>query len=525
MTGQDLLATGGALLGGLGLFLIGMRMLTDGLRVAAGPALRDLLDRFTRSRARGLLAGILITALVQSSSAVTVATVGFVNAGLLTLGQAMWIVFGANLGTTMTGWLVALVGVKLDITSFALPLLGLGMLGGLAAAGKGRLQGLLSAVAGFGAFFLGIAILQQGFAGIADHVPAKLPASGPLAIGLFLLLGFLLTAITQSSSAAMAIALTAASAGSIALLPAAAVVIGTNLGTTATAALAAVGATAPARRIAAAHILFNLLTAATALLLIGPLVAISRFLADAVAGTSAPATILALFHTLFNMIGVLLMVALAARLERFLARRFQPRARAAGTPRFLDPTLLEVPALAVEGLAREVTRMADITKGQVRRAVAGESGAAAETVFELGNAVRDFIARLSTARLPGDLVQRTADLLRATQHIENSADAARLLDPARRVNGDLRPSWEALTAAALEHLDQPAREKVEAPYGRLKADLLLAAASGRITPHQFDAALEEARQIRRAVESARKARRRIEMARRGASEPERQSDL
>lgn len=513
------------LLGGLGLFLLGMRMLTDGLKVAAGPALRDLLERYTRSRARALLAGMLITTLVQSSSAVTVATVGFVNAGLLTLGQAMWVVFGANVGTTMTGWLVALVGVKLDITNLALPLLGLGMLGGLAAAGRGRLQGLLSALAGFGTFFLGIAILQQGFSGVADMVPEGLPTDGPAAIALFLLAGFLLTALTQSSSAAMAIALTAASGGSLALLPAAAVVIGTNLGTTVTAALAVIGATAPARRVAAAHILFNLLTAATALLLIVPLVGLSGWLAAEVGGTDAPATVLALFHTLFNLLGVLLMVPMAGLLERSLARRFADGAEAASKPRFLDPTLLEVPALALEGLAREVGAMADTATRLAREALGAGPRPDVAPLFALGEAVRRFVGQLTAASLPEALVERTADLLRATQHLENCADAARQMSLARRVGGEVEPLWAALLERANAHLDLPDRSLVETPYEALKAGLMRAVASGRMTPGDFDQALEEARQIRRAVESIRKARRRIGMAEGAPREPERPVDV
>lgn len=525
MTGTELLSIGGTLLGGIGLFLLGMKMLTDGLKVAAGPALRDLLAHFTRSRGRGLVAGFLITALVQSSSAVTVATIGFVNAGLLTLGQAMWVVFGANVGTSITGWLVALVGVKLDVTNLALPLLGLGMLGGLAASGKGRLHGLLSALAGFGTFLLGIAILQQGFMETADHLPEGLPTHGPAAIALFLLVGFLLTALTQSSSAAMAIALTAASGGSLALLPAAGVVIGTNLGTTATAALAAMGATAPARRVAAAHILFNLLTAAAALLLLVPLVGLSSWIAGKVAGTDAPATVLALFHTLFNLLGVLLMLPLGTRLERFLGRRFADTSKAAGKPRFLDPTLLQVPALAVEGLSREVGAMAEMAAGLAGQALKGRSRPDTAHLFALGDAARRFVGRLTAASLSENMVERTADLLRATQHIENCADAASQMDSARRVAGEAGQLWAALIESAIAQLKQPDRSRIEADYGALKAGLMRAVATGRITPADFDRALEEARQVRRAVESLRKARRRMAMAEGAPTERERPTDV
>ena len=135
----------GAFIGGLGLFLLGMALMTDGLKIAAGRTLRDILGRWTRTRLRGLLAGALVTSMVQSSSAVTVATIGFVNAGLLTLAQAVWVIFGANVGTSMTGWLVALVGFHVRIDALALPLLGLGML--LRITGADRRRGAIGVVA------------------------------------------------------------------------------------------------------------------------------------------------------------------------------------------------------------------------------------------------------------------------------------------------------------------------------------------------------------------------------------------
>ncbi|MDP1555915.1 MAG: Na/Pi symporter, partial [Hyphomonas sp.] len=151
------------LLGGVGLFLLGMNLLTDGLKLAAGDGLRAILRRWTGTPIRGLSAGAMLTGLVQSSSAVTVATIGFVNAGLLTLNQAVWVIFGANIGTTMTGWLVSLIGLKIDVGAMALPFIGIGMLGRLVTAHRPRASGIGQAVAGFGLFFLGIGILKDGF--------------------------------------------------------------------------------------------------------------------------------------------------------------------------------------------------------------------------------------------------------------------------------------------------------------------------------------------------------------------------
>ena len=256
------------ILGGIGLFLVGVWMMTEGLKLAAGGLLQRILASATSSPLRGLAAGIFITALVRSSSAVTVATIGFVNAGLMALAPAVWVVFGTNLGTTTTAWLVVLAGTGFDAATMALPLVGIGMILRLVGANRQRTAGLGQAIAGFGVFFLGIGFLQDGFDDVTPMLATlDLDAGAWLAVPAFVALGFALTVVTQSSSAAIAIALTASAGGSVPLLLAAAAVIGTNIGTTSTAAFAAVGATAPARRVAAAHIIFNVVTAVIALAL------------------------------------------------------------------------------------------------------------------------------------------------------------------------------------------------------------------------------------------------------------------
>lgn len=260
MSGWNILAS---VAGGLGLFLLGMTMMTDGLRLAAGPALERILASATRTRWHALGSGVLITSMVQSSSAVTVAAIGFVNAGLLSLAPSLWVLFGANVGTTMTGWIVALVGLKFKVEALALPLVGLGVV--LRLTGEGQRRGALgSALAGFGLLFMGIALLQQSFTGLAAQV--SLPqGEGFLAVAAQVGVGALMTVLMQSSSASMAIALTAAQEGLLTPQGAAAVVIGSNIGTTVTAVLASLGATPNARRAAAAHVLFNGLTGVVAL--------------------------------------------------------------------------------------------------------------------------------------------------------------------------------------------------------------------------------------------------------------------
>lgn len=182
-------------LGGIGLFLLGMWLMTDGLKLAAGPALEHILRTWTRTRLRGLFSGILVTGVVQSSTAVTVATIGFVNAGLLSLGQSMWVIFGSNVGTTMTGWLVALIGFKFKVELFALPMIGVGML--LRLTGESTRRGAIGlALAGFGTLFLGIDVLSNGFLGLQSRFDMQdVVMPGAAGVILPVLVGFMLTVL------------------------------------------------------------------------------------------------------------------------------------------------------------------------------------------------------------------------------------------------------------------------------------------------------------------------------------------
>lgn len=294
----------GAIAGGVGLFLLGMGMMTDGLKLAAGPTLEHILARSTQTRMRGLLSGVSVTALVQSSSAVTVATIGFVNAGLLSLSQALWVLFGANVGTTMTSWLVALVGLKLKIEALSLPLIGIGMLLRLVGEG-GRRQGAGIALAGFGVLFLGIDVLKDAFSGLPNEF--TLPAhDGVGDVVVKVGIGVGLTVLMQSSSAALVVVLTAAQGGLLTMQGAAAVVIGANIGTTVTALIVAIGATPNAKRAAAAHILFNVLTGLVALAILPWLIDFLSVLGVWLALDGSVTARLALFHTVFNVLGVVL---------------------------------------------------------------------------------------------------------------------------------------------------------------------------------------------------------------------------
>jgi phosphate:Na+ symporter len=522
-----------SLLGGLGLFLLGMWMMTEGLKLAAGPALRSILQSWTNSRVRGLLAGILVTAAVQSSSAVTVATVGFVNAGLLDLGRAVWVVFGTNVGTTMTGWLVALVGIKVDVGFLALPMIGIGMVLRLIAGSRVRRAGLGQATAGFGVFFLGVTVLQGAFADLVPRVAqVEWKDSGWLAILGFVALGFALTVLTQSSSAAMALTLTASAGGEVPLQLAAAAVVGTNIGTTSTAFFAAIRATPPAKRVATAHIAFNLVTGIAALALFPFLLGASKSMAGVVGLGGDMPTTLALFHTLFNGLGVLLILPISARLVAFLSTLYASHEEAIGRPRHLDATLLQVPALALSGLFAELVRMGNLAFELARDRIAGASGAGdrferrREGVKHLGQAIRGFMVKLNASPLPEDVVEALPDILRAVQHLEEvaalSADLPRAALPA--VGGTTSEQWRELDRAVLASLEPdggPEQEaalgdqlgalaaRVEAAHERVKTELLRATARGELPVDKMEAALLQAQGLRRIADRALRAQRRL----------------
>lgn len=305
----------GTILGGVGLFLLGMSLLTDGLQAVAGDSLRRGLQRWTKSSLSAVITGAMATAVVQSSSATTLLCIGFVGAGLLSFTSALGVVFGANFGTTVTSWIVATVGLKLKISYVALPLVGVGALGKLFLRGRHRSWG--SVVAGFGLIFVGIGLLQEGMQSISGWFdPARFAGTG---LGTTLLLvgvGIVMTVVMQSSSAAVATTLAAVDTGAIGLGHAAALVIGQNVGTTVTAIIGSLGGSAPVKRTAAAHTVFNVGTGLAALVLLPVFWA---FMGDR-AAQADPAIALSIFHSAFNLLGLLIFVPLIPRLARWLER-------------------------------------------------------------------------------------------------------------------------------------------------------------------------------------------------------------
>jgi phosphate:Na+ symporter len=520
----------GGLIGGIGLFLLGMRLMTDGFKLAAGRALHDIIQHSTGTVLRGLLSGALITSLVQSSSAVTVAIIGFVNAGLMTLSQAVILIYGSAIGTTMTGWLIALVGFNVNINAFALPLIGTGMLMRLAA-GERRPGAMGEALAGFGLFFLGIGMLRVGFEGLGDTLQvAALNYHGQAGLLVFAGMGFLFTFLMQSSSAAIAIIITAASGGVVPLPGAAAMIIGANVGTTTTAVLAALGATPNARRVAASYVSFKAIIALIAIILLPlgfrHLVAAMAFLGL----ETSPPMVLALFHTILNVLGVALILPFTGRLVGYVGTFFRSAEEDEARPRYLDHAVASMPVMAIQALTMELTRVGEIARRMARSAISAENGSSPglavdkRVLHALVDAASEFSNRVQHSHLSTEVASILPNGLRVSGYYTIMAELAMEVagEQGRMRNLD-DPEAAAAVAAfkrtAVRLLDQAdpqgagdmavltdtAMSQLKQEYQQAKALLLRAGIRGQLPARQLVGHFELISTIRRIVEEAIKA--------------------
>jgi phosphate:Na+ symporter len=418
----DIISTAGALLGGLGLFILAIGMMTDGLRLAAGASLRSLLSNWTSTPLKGIFSGVLMTAIVQSSSAVTVASIGFVNAGLLSMRQALGIVYGANVGTTMTGWLVALAGFKFDIHNLALPMIGIGMLIKLIK-GQGRTASFGLALVGFGLFFIGVDVLKSAFDGlVAVFDLTKISADGIGGIIIFTLMGVVMTILTQSSSASIALTITAASTGMVGLYAAAAMVIGANIGTTSTALIASIGATSNAKRVAFAQVIFNSATALVAFLLLPVLFFGIEWFSKVLDIEANISVSLALFHSVFNILGVILIFPFNNKLASFLESRFLTWEEKESNSRYLDKTIAMTPDLAVNALMLEMKSIAKRVSLLSREAIEVDFNQVkaftqqSSVIKHLLENASNFIVSVESAQLSEETTQDLATMMRIEQY-------------------------------------------------------------------------------------------------------------
>lgn len=446
--------TGGILgfLGGIGLFLFGMETMTAALRDLAGERLRLWLLRMTRTPLRGVVTGAAITAAVQSSSAVTVMAIGFVGAGLLGFTQSLGVLYGAHIGTTATGWIVAMVGVKLKLGTLALPLLFVAALTGIL--GEGRLARLGRMLSGMSLLFIGLDLMQASMAGMEGLVTPELLPTGEGWGGrlVLVLLGMVLTAIMQSSSAGVALSLVLLGAGAIDFAQAAAMVIGMTLGSTLTGLLAAMGGGVEMRRTAVANLLFGAGTAGIAFLLLDLVLTV---LHGTALGRDAQ-TALVLFHTSFNFLGMLVFLPLTAPFAQLMLRLVPDRPVTLAAA--LDPTLLSDPGTALDAAARTAGAMAEAAGTALGAALAPpdrrDLRPLAALPGQLDPARQALEQWLSQLRVPADrpeALARMAALMHLTDHltrlsartreadrIAHLADSPRLARPARAVAAALR---------------------------------------------------------------------------------------
>ncbi|MBX3728465.1 MAG: Na/Pi cotransporter family protein [Candidatus Sumerlaeia bacterium] len=469
------------LVGGIGLFLMGMVLMTDGLKAFAGDSLRRALVRFTGTPWKAFGSGTLVTALVQSSSATTVTVIGFVSAGLLSFPQAVGVVMGASLGTTSTGWVVAGLGLKVSVGFYALPLVGIGAFMRLLARGRWRSFGM--ALAGFGLIFIGIETLQEAMRGLSGVLNlSALPAGGLVGHLLAMILGIVLTVVMQSSSAAVATTLTALHTGTISFEQAASLVIGAAIGTTVTGALAAIGGSVPAKRTALAHVSFNLATGIIAVGLL-PLFLRGIVWAQHHLGLDPGAMSLAAFHTSFIAVGVLIFLPFATRFAGLIERALPDEGPE--LTRHLDDTLLQTPAVALEATRRALAG----TAGQVLDSLHATLGDPRKEPDEAGiEELRRALEQIQQffARVPGYGDHEPLSQIRVSQ--------MHAIDHLARLHKRLNPP------ASLRHVFDDPRLLPALKLGREILALGSAGLGGRETPDwrtRLDTMADELAELRR----------------------------
>lgn len=347
------------IIAGIAIFLVGMVFMDDGFKLFSGGVLEKILEKSTNTLTKSIATGFAVTSIVQSSSLITVIVISFVGAGLMSLSSAIGVVFGANIGTTTTAWIVSAFGVKVHIAHFAMPMLIFGVVFRFNA--NKTYQGLGNVLVGLGFIFLGIDYMKDGFDSLKEGLDlSQYAVHGFLGAILFVGIGIVATVIIQSSSATVAIIITALATGQIGYLNGLELAIGANIGTTVTALLGSMTSNANGKRLAIAHLIFNIITGVVALVLILQLAHVVDMLAAKIGiARDDYAMKLALFHTIFNVLGVLIVAPFTKRLVRYLEGLFKEEEAEIVRAKYLDEIVVSVPEAALSALKKEVMHLYD----------------------------------------------------------------------------------------------------------------------------------------------------------------------
>ena len=433
------------LLGSLALFLYGMKIMSEGLQKFAGDSLRKILTAMTTNRITGVLTGMLITALIQSSSATTVMVVSFVNAGLLTLTQSIGVIMGANIGTTVTAWIISALGFKVDISAFALPLMAIGV--PLLFSGKSSRKSI-------GEFIFGFSFLFMGLEGLKNNAP-DLSANpdmlafvqnytdmGFFSILLFLFIGTILTMIVQASAATMAITLIMCANGWIDYHLGVALVLGENIGTTITANLAALTGNTQARRAAMAHLMFNVFGVCWVLVLFYPFTAgVSWFVTDIMHVSDPSVAVsfkLAAFHTAFNISNTCIMIWLVPFIEKTVCAIVRTKQEDEEYRlQYINSGMLSTAELSILQAQKEITLFSERTARMFNMVKTLLYEKNEDTFLKTYNRIEkyenisdrmeveiaNYLTQVSEGRLSSESKEEIRVMLRAVSEIESIADS------------------------------------------------------------------------------------------------------
>ncbi len=435
------------LLGSLGFFIYGMKVMSEGLQKVAGSKMRQILRVMTSNRVYGVLTGFFITALVQSSSATTVMVVSFVNAGLMSLIESIGVIMGANIGTTITAWIISIIGFKIKIGAAALPLIAIGF--PLIFSAKAKIKSWGEVIIGFALLFMGLDLLKDSVPDINSNPEilsflANYTDMGYWSIFIFIIIGTILTVVIQSSSATMALTLVMANQGWISFDIAAAMVLGENIGTTITANIAAIVANVSAKRTARAHFIFNIFGVLWMLLLFPFFLKAIDWYMSSDGGISpyesavAIPIALSIFHTTFNVINVLLLIGFVKYIASIVTKMVRPSSEEEEYFKleYISSSIVNTPEISLEEVSKELAKFGEITarmSGFVQELIKNNNGKDRNRLLKrikkyegitdrMEIEVAEYLSKLSTANLSSEASLRLRGMLAISNDLERIAD-------------------------------------------------------------------------------------------------------